>query len=397
MDLKDFQLFPYPNALLNIITLIGLLGVLKFFTATTWNLAVGMRAHVWSKLRNKNFVETYGKWAVVTGSSDGIGKGYAYELAKKGMNLLLISRTMEKLQKIKEEIDKEFGVEVEIMQVDFSHGKQVYDEIEERVKGKEIGLLGMYKSYDILLLIFSQSDNASFFKGNPHVTNIVKRKYYHEIFITDKNIVIKEREREFLHGWDYDKAFVDFFSDALGAEYENSGVTFQTVTPAYVSTNMTSYSEKIHKPRFFVPTASNYAAHAVDTLGYTSYTTGYWTHGIQHIHFLQAFVDFFSEALGAEYENSGVTFQTVTPAYVSTNMTSYSEKIHKPRFFVPTASNYAAHAVDTLGYTSYTTGYWTHGIQAWIMDNFFSRWIWIKILKKNCESLLKDSKKTKNE
>lgn len=63
MDLEDFLLFPYPNALLNIITLIGLLGVLKFFTATTWNLAVGLRAHVWSKLRNKNFVETYGKWA----------------------------------------------------------------------------------------------------------------------------------------------------------------------------------------------------------------------------------------------------------------------------------------------------------------------------------------------
>lgn len=32
-------------------------------------------------------------------------------------------------------------------------------------------------------------------------------------------------------------------------------------------------------------------------------------------------------------------------------------------FFVPTASNFAAHAVDTLGYTSYTTGYWTHGLQ----------------------------------
>ncbi|ROT69377.1 hypothetical protein C7M84_012431 [Penaeus vannamei] len=124
MDLEGFQLFPYPNAFLNGIVLVGLLSVLKFFTVTTWNLAVGLRAHVWSKLRNKNFVETYGRWAVVTGSSDGIGKGYAYELAKKGMNLLLISRTMEKLQKIKEEIEKEFGVEVEIMQVDFSHGKQ---------------------------------------------------------------------------------------------------------------------------------------------------------------------------------------------------------------------------------------------------------------------------------
>lgn len=63
MNLEGSQLFPYPNAFLNGIVLVGLLSVLKFFTVTTWNVAMGLRAHVWSKLRNKNFVETYGQWA----------------------------------------------------------------------------------------------------------------------------------------------------------------------------------------------------------------------------------------------------------------------------------------------------------------------------------------------
>jgi len=43
---------------------------------------------------------------VVTGSTDGIGKEYAKELAKRGLNIVLISRTIEKLNKTATEIGK---------------------------------------------------------------------------------------------------------------------------------------------------------------------------------------------------------------------------------------------------------------------------------------------------
>ena len=32
----------------------------------------------------------YGEWAVVTGATDGIGKAYAFQLAKQGLNVLLV-------------------------------------------------------------------------------------------------------------------------------------------------------------------------------------------------------------------------------------------------------------------------------------------------------------------
>lgn len=43
---------------------------------------------------------------VVTGSTDGIGKEYAKELAKRGMNVVFVSRTLDKLKKVSAEIGK---------------------------------------------------------------------------------------------------------------------------------------------------------------------------------------------------------------------------------------------------------------------------------------------------
>lgn len=47
---------------------------------------------------------------VVTGSTDGIGKEYAKELAKRGLNIVLISRTIDKLNKIASEIGKSVNI-----------------------------------------------------------------------------------------------------------------------------------------------------------------------------------------------------------------------------------------------------------------------------------------------
>lgn len=39
----------------------------------------------------------YGQWAVVTGSTDGIGLAQACELARRGMDVYLLSRSDDKL------------------------------------------------------------------------------------------------------------------------------------------------------------------------------------------------------------------------------------------------------------------------------------------------------------
>lgn len=46
----------------------------------------------------KKFGAKKGAWAVVTGASDGIGKEFAFQLAKAGFNVLLVARNKTLLQ-----------------------------------------------------------------------------------------------------------------------------------------------------------------------------------------------------------------------------------------------------------------------------------------------------------
>ena len=78
---------------------------------------------------------------VVTGCSKGIGLCYVYELAQRGMNLILIARKAELLNKIASEIHAQYGVKVEVIIADFGKGASIYKDIEEGIAGKDIGIL----------------------------------------------------------------------------------------------------------------------------------------------------------------------------------------------------------------------------------------------------------------
>lgn len=83
----------------------------------------------------------FGTWAVVTGATDGIGKEYARKLAKKGLNVVIISRSQLKLQKTAEEIEREFGVQVKHVCVDFKTKEDIFDKIDRQLSGLDIGVL----------------------------------------------------------------------------------------------------------------------------------------------------------------------------------------------------------------------------------------------------------------
>lgn len=79
-------------------------------------------------------------FALITGASSGIGKSCAEALAKEGKNLILLARRIDRLEKIKEELEKKHSVQVLIYQVDLG----VLSDIEnffKQIKDKEIDIL----------------------------------------------------------------------------------------------------------------------------------------------------------------------------------------------------------------------------------------------------------------
>ena len=74
---------------------------------------------------------------LVTGASSGIGRDMAEILAQKGYNLVLVSRSEEKLQKVKENILKNNKVDIEIVSIDLSN-EQNCKELHNRVKDVDI-------------------------------------------------------------------------------------------------------------------------------------------------------------------------------------------------------------------------------------------------------------------
>ncbi|CAG02897.1 unnamed protein product [Tetraodon nigroviridis] len=113
----------------------GLIGVCQL-VKLVWRCWCGFRQFVLSALWQVD-LRSFGKWAVVTGATSGIGKAYAAELARRGLNVVLVSRCNKKLQAVAKEIEDRFGRETRTIQVDFTEGPSIYPAVADQLRGLE--------------------------------------------------------------------------------------------------------------------------------------------------------------------------------------------------------------------------------------------------------------------
>ncbi|MBA3582754.1 MAG: SDR family oxidoreductase [Gammaproteobacteria bacterium] len=60
------------------------------------------------------------KWAIVTGASSGLGVDFATLLAQRGCNLIIVARSVDRLEALQRQLIKEYGVLVEVLALDLS-------------------------------------------------------------------------------------------------------------------------------------------------------------------------------------------------------------------------------------------------------------------------------------
>ncbi|KAK7098914.1 very-long-chain 3-oxoacyl-CoA reductase-like [Littorina saxatilis] len=229
-----------------------------------------------------------GSWAVVTGCTDGIGKAYAEQIAKRGINIVLISRTRSKLEELAKDIESRFKVQTRVIAADFTR-PDIYDAISRELVGLDIGTLvnNVGMGYDfpeffdqvenrnklVLDMINCNSTSVAMMTGIVLPGMVAKKKGV----IINISSAAGKKPTPLLSLYSGTKSFVDFFSRSLQHEYGPKGITVQVVLPYFVATKMS----KIRNGSIFAPSPTTYVNSALNTVGLQSRTVGYWSHAIQ--------------------------------------------------------------------------------------------------------------------
>jgi short-subunit dehydrogenase len=87
-----------------------------------------------------DFRRRYGRFALIAGASVGLGEAFARELAKRGLDLILLARKPEPLAELAESLRAAHGIEVRTLAVDLAR-PDLASVVRALIAGVEVGLV----------------------------------------------------------------------------------------------------------------------------------------------------------------------------------------------------------------------------------------------------------------
>lgn len=208
---------------------------------------------------------------------DGIGKAYAMQLAKKGMSVVLISRTEAKLKEVKKEIEEKNyeGVEVSYVVCDYSKfDKKAQDKVEKEIKGLEVGVLinnvGASYRYPRYFHELPDEEVQHLMTMNIDSTVWMTRMVLPGMIEQKKGAIVNISSGAalfpcpLLAEYAGSKGFVEKFTRAINAEYNAKGITCQCQAPFYVATKLAKLRKSVT-----VPTPTAWVKLAMKWVGYS--------------------------------------------------------------------------------------------------------------------------------
>ncbi|CAE6342104.1 unnamed protein product [Rhizoctonia solani] len=227
-------------------------------------------------------------WAVVTGATDGIGREFASQLAKAGFNILIASRSQEKLDTFASELQSKYSVSTKTYAIDFSRrDTEAYAGLAAIFEGLDVGVLvnNVGKSHDIpadfheIPLI----EHEDIVEINVNATIKVTRLIVPGMITRRRGLILNLGSfagavpSPMLATYSGSKAFLSTWSRALAAELAPRGVNVQLVNTYFVVSSMS----KIRRATSMIPLPSTYVRSVLSKIGLQGdFTTPYWAHGV---------------------------------------------------------------------------------------------------------------------
>lgn len=251
-----------------------------------------------------------GDYAVVTGASDGIGKEFASQLASKGFNLVLISRTESKLVALKDELEGKFNIKAKILAIDISaDSKDNYNKIYSLCDDLPISILvnnvGQSHSIPVPFLATEEEEMRNIITINNTATLMITQIIAPIIIRTVK----KHRESgdkklksqrgliltmgsfggliptPLLATYSGSKAFLQNWSSSLAGELAADNVDVELVLSYLVTSAMSKVrrtSMMIPNPRTFVKSTLRNIGRRCGAQDRYGTITPLWSHAIYH-------------------------------------------------------------------------------------------------------------------
>jgi len=242
----------------------------------------------------KNLKKSYGEWAVVTGATDGIGKAMAFELARKGLSVMLVGRSPEKLQAVKAELsEKHSGVQVATLVIDFAKfGVADTAKVTEALAGKEVGVLvnnvGISYAFPQWYHELTDAEVSALMTVNVESVVWMTRAVLPLMLARKRGAVVNMSSASAKVGpllavYASTKSFVENLTSSLAFEYAGKGIDFQCQLPLWVATSIVFPNSKVpieKRATIGTPTAKTYAKYGVASIGYDVMLSPYWVHAL---------------------------------------------------------------------------------------------------------------------
>jgi len=275
-SLMDFLSF------LGLLTLLAILYFIGLFIYENFFLSIDLKV----------YGAKSGAWAIVTGSSDGIGKGFAEELAREGFNIILVSRTESKLKEISANLQKQFSVQTAIVAIDVS--SKDTDSVLNKIKSTmdlhgPISLLvnnvgvNTDKSIPTPFLEMSDKDIDDMININVVFTTKMTRLCIPYLLKNKKSAIINlssitavMSSVPYLSVYAGTKAYDGVLSKALTPELKRSGCDVIAISPYLVVSNMSN----ARRPALFVRQPNEIARATFPHIGRRSEYTPFWSHNL---------------------------------------------------------------------------------------------------------------------